>query len=161
MDELLDVESEGDDDWYELALRQAHLVFVSAGQDFVVPLCNVDGVRANCSLVTIPDMPSWVCGALSHQGRILPVIDLRERLGGSALEQGQRQVLVLVQDEEEKGALLVDAVDGTIDIQPEQVTPSGGNAKSCVLGLAQPESGSVKLVIDLRQLLSPCAGTGR
>lgn len=150
-------EDDNDDDWYELALTQAHLVFVSANQDFVVPLRSVNGVRANSTLVPIPDVPPWICGALSHRGDILPVIDLRRRMGSPALERSSRQVLVLVQSNDEKGALLVDAVDGTIDILPEQIKPSGAGPSSCVLGMAEPEEGKVKLVINLNELLAPAA----
>lgn len=146
-------ETDEDDDWYESALSQAHLVFVSSDQEFVVPLRNVNGVRANTSLVPIPDVPTWLCGALSHRGDILPVVDLRQRMGQPTLERCNRQVLVLVQSEKDKGALLVDAVDGTIDIHPEQVKPSIAGPNSCIAGLAEPDEGKVKLLVDLPELL--------
>lgn len=157
LSERLEIGEEEEDDWYETALSQAHLVFVSSDQDFVVPLRNVNGVRANSKLVPIPDVPAWICGALSHRGDILPVVDLRRRMGSPPLEKCNRQVLVLVQCDDEKGALLVDAVDGTVDILPEQIKTSGAGPNSCVLGLAEPEEGGVKLVINLSELLNPGA----
>ena len=81
-------------------------------QHFVAPMSEVAEVLHEPRYTLLPGVKSWVKGVSNVRGRLLPVIDLAEFLGGTKpQEQGERRVLVVDHDDVFAG-IVVDAVLG-------------------------------------------------
>jgi len=81
-------------------------------QHFVAPMSEVAEVLHEPRYTLLPGVKSWVKGVSNVRGRLLPVIDLAEFLGGQVpQEQGERRVLVVDHDDVFAG-IVVDAVLG-------------------------------------------------
>lgn len=72
------------------------VLFLRVGESvYVAPLASLSEVLMPAALRSVPTAPRFLCGMLNLRGRVLPVIDLRERLDLPARAQLQRQNRVL------------------------------------------------------------------
>lgn len=89
----------------------AELVTVAVGeQQFAIDIMSVREIRGWTRSTPLPNAPAHFLGMINLRGVILPVIDLRARLGLGASEVGRASVVVVVQSGERQVGLLVDAV---------------------------------------------------
>jgi purine-binding chemotaxis protein CheW len=72
------------------------VIFELGGDLFAADVLAVDRVLRYVAPSAVPDVPVWVEGVIEHRGGVIPVIDLRRRLGVAelAIDAGAR-ILVL------------------------------------------------------------------
>jgi purine-binding chemotaxis protein CheW len=85
------------------------------GRDYGLPLdCLVEVVRM-AALAPVPTAPSFVLGLLDLRGRVVPVLDLRQRLGLPPAQPGLSTPICVVETSGGGFGLVADAVS---DIRP-------------------------------------------
>jgi chemotaxis signal transduction protein len=85
------------------------------GREYGLPLdCLVEVVRM-AALAPVPGGPSFVLGLLDLRGRVVPVLDLRQRLGLPPAEPGLSTPICVVEAAGRGFGLVADAVS---DIRP-------------------------------------------
>jgi purine-binding chemotaxis protein CheW len=57
------------------------VIFELGGDLFAADVLAVDRVLRYVAPSAVPDVPAWVEGVIEHRGGVIPVIDLRRRLG--------------------------------------------------------------------------------
>jgi len=104
----------------------------------------------------IPNTPPWVRGVMNLRGTIVPVIDLRLRLGMPAADYGPFTVIVVLAVGSKVVGAIVDAVSDVLSIPDGQVqqTPDLGVAIDVrfVGGIAQADAKLV-ILLDAEALL--------
>lgn len=96
----------------EIVETRKLVAFSLLGEDYVMPLNELSEVLEIPECTRLPRVKSWVRGLANVRGRLLPVIDMADFLGGSlAGSVRDRRVLVLDMDGIYVG-LIVDAVHG-------------------------------------------------
>ncbi len=101
-------------------------------------------VRA-VAIAPLPGAPAIIEGAINVRGRIVPVVDVRQRLGLPALTNGPEQFLILLEAADRLVAIRVEDVEDVADV------PAGGlespSAVSPVIarlsGVAAMETGAL------------------
>jgi purine-binding chemotaxis protein CheW len=106
-----------------LQAREQALVFELARQPYALPLLRVREVLPLATLIQVPEAPRAFAGILRLRGSLLPVVDLRDRLGllRSAPELGQ---CILVLTGTAPVGLLVDAVRGLLPLHGLPESPA-------------------------------------
>jgi len=126
------------------------LTFELGQEEYGVPILNVQEIKGYAPVTPIPNTPPWVRGVMNLRGTIVPVIDLRLRLGMPAAEYGTFTVTVVLAVGAKVVGAIVDAVSDVLSIPDGQVqrTPDLGIAIDVrfVGGIAQADE---KLVILL------------
>jgi purine-binding chemotaxis protein CheW len=85
------------------------------GREYGLPLdCLVEVVRM-AALAPVPTAPSFVLGLLDLRGRVVPVLDLRQRLGLPPAQPGLSSPICVVEAAGHGFGLVADAVS---DIRP-------------------------------------------
>lgn len=102
-------------------VRHQYLTFLLAGQSFAFPLVDVAEITPNAELNRMPHMPKSVEGILDLRGSVLPVINLRVRLGLAAQEAKPFENILILDAGGGHTGVLVDNVDCVVTIQPEQL----------------------------------------
>jgi purine-binding chemotaxis protein CheW len=104
------------------ALQQ--LVTFRLGEDsFAADIYSVERVLRYQPPTPIPNVPEWVEGVIEYRGRIIPVIDLRQRFGLERIEpRPESRILVFLVGNEWIGAI-VDAVLEVATPTAEQLSP--------------------------------------
>jgi purine-binding chemotaxis protein CheW len=94
-----------------------------AGHAFCIDIRSVREIRGFTASTPLPQAPDYVLGVINLRGAVMPVLDLRARLGLGVTEATGRHVIVVVQNEGQTAGLLVDAVQETMMIPAEQLQP--------------------------------------
>lgn len=87
--------------------------FEIGGQEFCIDISVVREIRGWTAVTAMPQTPEYIRGVINLRGAVMPVLDLRNRLGLGRTEPSSRHVIVVVQFESRMVGLLVDAVQET------------------------------------------------
>ncbi len=90
--------------------------FEIAGQEFCIDIRSVREIRGWTPATRMPHTPAYVLGVINLRGSVMPVLDLRSRLGLGETEASSRHVFVVVQHGARTAGLMVDAVQETFVI---------------------------------------------
>ena len=141
------------------------LTFELAETEYGLDILKVREIRVWEPVTPLPNTPPFVKGVINLRGSVVPIIDLRERLGLPPRSYGPRTVVIVVnvtQDEREKVmGMVVDAVcdehllqDGLISLPPDLGGPIGS---AFVAGLAEVQ-GRMIVLLDGDRLLDLALG---
>ena len=111
------------------ARQQNILTFRLNGEDYGLDIMSVREIRGWSRATTLPHAPDYVLGVINLRGTVLPVLDLRSRLGFEGASLSERSVVLVTHHQERLTGLLVDAVSDIItvpvdDLQPPPTLPS-------------------------------------
>lgn len=99
------------------------LTFYLSSEEFAFRLSDIEEIVRYQSVTFVPKTPEYIIGVTSLRGKIIPVVDLRQRLLLKNNAQGQdarKKVLILKGERGHFGAL-VDRVKGVIRIAPSDI----------------------------------------
>mgnify|MGYP003634324702 CR=1 FL=1 len=92
--------------------------FEIADQEFCIDIRSVREIRGWTAATPVPQTPDYIFGVINLRGAVIPVVDLRGRLGLGRTEPSSRHVIVVIYDEERIAGLLVDGVQETFQVDP-------------------------------------------
>ena len=95
--------------------------FEVAGQEFCLDTRSVREIRGWSAPTRMPSAPPYVLGVINLRGVVMPVLDVRARLGLGATTETSRHVYIVVQHEDHLVGLLVDAVQETFSIDSDML----------------------------------------
>ncbi len=103
------------------------LTFVVASEEFGVDILRVQEIRGWSRPMPLPNTPSYIKGVINIRGDIVPIADLRERLGLTSLAAGPTTVIVVVRvehaGESRTMGFVVDAMSDVTSVSQEAVKP--------------------------------------
>ena len=144
-------------------LAGKHLTFVLGREHYGVPVLKVREIIRLCDITPVPQMPEYIKGVLNLRGKIIPVIDLRERFGmtAKASTKDNRNCIVVVETQVSGGkhstGLIVDAVNEVCEIKPQQVEEKvelGARVSSdYITGIAKINN-QVIILLNIEKVLS-------
>jgi len=110
------------------------VVFKLGREEYGVSILQVQEIKRMIEIARVPNSPSYIKGVVNLRGNILPVIDLKKRLGLSLGEDTDDTRVIIVKIEETVVGIIVDAVSEvtSIDsksIEPPQTIVNGVNAQ--------------------------------
>jgi len=130
------------------------LWFEVAGSAMALPVDQVLEIRAPSRCAAVPGAPREVLGLIQHRGRMIPVVDLAERVGGTSwdAESGRAAGAVIIVEAADSGArrACALAVDRVLGVRDRAATGAAG-AASAAAGAAGPAAGSI---LDLSTVFS-------
>jgi len=97
--------------------------FEIGGQEFCIDISVVREIRGWTPATAMPQTPDYIRGVINLRGAVMPVLDLRNRLGLGRTEPSSRHVIVVVQFESRMVGLLVDAVQETFMVDATLLQP--------------------------------------
>lgn len=100
------------------------LVFLMDGRHFGVPLGKVAEIQPWRPLNRMPHMPKSVDGLLDLRGQVVPVVNLRRRLGIRPREDPKGSIILVVELGAIRTGLLVDAVEGVVQDSTSRFHPA-------------------------------------
>ena len=104
---------------------QQYLTFTLEDRTYGVPLPQVAEISPYRELNRMPHMPKGVEGLLDLRGSVVPVVNLRVRLGFSALAASSDNNILILTLAGTLIGILVDQVDSVVTAREDQHAPSG------------------------------------
>jgi purine-binding chemotaxis protein CheW len=141
-----------------MSTGKAQLVTFRLGDDaFAADIFSVERVLRHAKPRPVPDLPAWMEGVIEYQGRVVPVIDLRARMGATGERPEGARILVCVVGDDWIG-MTVDSVTevATVDAAEIEAPPAvfRGLAREYLKGLVRREGSDVLVVLDMTRVLT-------
>lgn len=106
------------------AARQV-LSFRLEHETYAVDILRVREIRGFSAVTHMPDTPSHLLGVLNLRGSIVPIVDMRRRIGIDSIAPSALTVIIVLSVEGEKGrrdfGLVVDGVSDVVDLSPDAI----------------------------------------
>lgn len=98
------------------------VLFVVEDQRYGLPLETVDRVLRMVAVSPLPEAPPVALGVINVHGQVIPVVDVRRRLGLPARQHDVTAHLLVARTVRRALALPVDVVLGVTDVAADRVT---------------------------------------
>jgi len=104
-----------------------YLTFGLGEEEFALELSKVREIMDYTTITRVPRMPEFLRGVINLRGNVVPVIDLRLKLGMSATEKTVDTCIVIMEimvdgEAVDMGAL-ADSVQEVIELDPAEIEP--------------------------------------
>lgn len=145
----------------EMRETTQYLTFTLGDEDFALEITRVREVLDYTTITRVPRMPEFLRGVINLRGNVVPVVDLRLKLGMSAIHRTVDTCIVIVDimiDGEmiQMGAL-ADSVKEVIDLDPEQISPPprlGTNLENRFIKGIGAQDEKFLIILDIDTVLS-------
>lgn len=120
------------------------IIFKLGREEYGMDILRVQEIKRMMSITRVPATPAFIKGVINLRGSVLPVIDLRTRLGllEADLTEAARIIVVLVN--ESIVGFIVDEVVEVTTINPQDVEPanamSSGLSTEYISGIAKADN---------------------
>jgi purine-binding chemotaxis protein CheW len=133
------------------------LVLRLAGREVALPLEVVSEMIRMVALTPLPDVPAWLCGVLNLRGVVVPVVDLRARLGLHTSPPHLNTPISIVHAGDRLVGLLADEAVEIVNPAPNELSPAAeiGGSDHPVVAIAELGGGLLP-VVDVEKI---CTGT--
>ena len=130
-----------------------YLIFVTDNLKIGVDANNVESIVTSYAITYLPMLPDFIRGIINLRGQMMPILDIRKRLGKEPKEDG---LIIVLNIEGTPMGILVDAVDQMTDIPKDGILPMPARStQRLVNGMCTiPDGSGTMLVLDCEQLLS-------
>ena len=92
------------------------IAFEIGGQEYCIDVRSVREIRGWTPATPMPQTPDYILGVINLRGAVMPVLDLRRRLGLGKTEPSSRHVIVVIQHGPRMAGVLVDGVQETFQL---------------------------------------------
>jgi len=139
------------------AAAQQVVTFRLGGDRFAGDVAHVERVLRYAKPTPLPGLPEWIDGVIDHQGRVVPVVDLRVRFGlPREAPRPETRIIIFSTGEEWLGAV-VDAVLEVVPVPADRLAAPPkvfrGLKAEYLRGLVRQDDGLV-IFLDVPHLLS-------
>jgi len=121
------------------------VVFSLAGEEYALPITHVHEIIRYAEPRSVASGDPSVRGVISLRGKILPVLDLANRLG-LASDATAAANIVIVETDNEMAGVVCDEVEEVITVSPEQLEEAPGADATSIDGIAKIDDRLVVLL---------------
>ena len=130
------------------------LTFSSNGLNIGVSTNYVIEIITNHSITMLPLAPDYVKGIINLRGQIIPIIDIRLRMGKPSIDYTSSTCIIVLNINSVQIGIIVDAVQQVMDIDQSQISPVPvENQQELISGMVSSGGRSVILFLDCEQLV--------
>jgi purine-binding chemotaxis protein CheW len=138
-----------------------YLTFAIADEEYGLEILKVREIIGYMDITPVPQTPAYVKGVINLRGQVIPVIDLRSKLGMQSAEVTEETCIIVVEasrnGQKNDTGLVIDRVQEVLYIAGEQIqeTPEFGSSikTDFILGLGKVGK-SVKILLDIDKVLA-------
>ena len=129
------------------------VVFRLQTHEFALPVGDVAEVLRMVAITSVPEAPAWMPGVINLRGRVIPVVDLRLRLGLSAQAPGLDTPILVIRVDQMLFGGIADAMVEVLTLPGEAVEAiaSADSAPHAAAAFARAGDRLI-VVLDVHQL---------
>ncbi|MFV9509837.1 chemotaxis protein CheW [Tepidibacillus sp. LV47] len=133
------------------------IVFRLDSEEYGVEVQQVKSIERMEYITRVPNTPPFVKGVINLRGVIIPIIDLRSRLGIAEKEYNDSTRIIIVNVEGVEVGLIVDAANDVIDVPVHAIEPPpkvvGGVEAVYLRGIAKLQN-RLLILLNLNKVLN-------
>ena len=158
---MSDLHKNASDESAQKHVGQQVLSFTLEQETYAVDILRVREIRGFSAVTHMPDTPSHLLGVLNLRGSIVPIVDMRRRIGVKPMEPSALTVIIVLAVESARGrrefGLVVDGVSDVVDLAPESIKEAPdlneGNSEHLISAIASVNDRLI-LVLDIDRMLA-------
>jgi purine-binding chemotaxis protein CheW len=131
------------------------VTFKLDNEEFAVDILKVQEINKMTDITRIPNAPPFVEGVINLRGKIIPVVDLRKRLGFEGRSFGKSTRIIVVELEGMVLGFTVDSVSEVLRISESTVEPPpslvSGMESEYIEGIGKLEN-RLLLLLELKEV---------
>ncbi len=130
--------------------------FMIAEEHFGVDIMIVEEIIKMIDITPVPRAPSFVEGIINMRGRVIPIVDLRKKLGMSSGPVTDQMRIIVIFINEKRIGFIVDNVEEVIRINEDAIDVAPGTKHTFdnyVAGVARTEKGMI-IMLDIMNIFS-------
>lgn len=143
---------EEDDD----TLEGKYLTFPLGNEEYGLEIRHVTEIVGIQRITEVPDMPPFIRGVINLRGKVIPVMDVRERFNLEPKPFDDHTCIIVVNVNGTAVGLLVDTVSEVMSIPSRQIDPppsvKKGESSRYLQGLGKVGD-NVMILLDIQKLL--------
>ncbi len=105
-------------------LPREFLSFRLGGEEYGIDILTVQEIRSYEAPTRIANAPSFVLGVVNLRGVIVPILDLRLKLGCASAEYNDFTVVIVLTVMDRVIGVVVDSVSDVLEIAPNNIKPA-------------------------------------
>ncbi|HEY6546393.1 MAG TPA: chemotaxis protein CheW [Vicinamibacteria bacterium] len=125
-------------------------------EEYGVEVKLVQEIRRLTVITPVPRAPEFIRGVINLRGRIIPVVDLKKKLGLGEVQEGRAARIVVVKIQERLVGMMVDGASqvlkvpvSSVEPAPDEVVEKGGDY---IRGVAKLDKRLI-ILVDLHRIL--------
>ncbi|MFP4528281.1 MAG: chemotaxis protein CheW [Candidatus Kapaibacterium sp.] len=126
-------------------------------EEFGVDILRVQEINRMVDVTRVPNAPDYVVGVINLRGKVIPIIDLRRRLGMPPKEYDKDTRIVVIEIDGKVIGFIVDSVNEVIRIKSEITEPPppmvAGIDSEYITAIGKLED-RLLILLDLNRILS-------
>jgi len=134
-----------------------YLTFALGNEGYGIAIGNVREIIGVMEITHLPRTPHYLNGVINLRGAVIPVVDLRLKLGMEKVNQTRETCVIVVDIGDAGTGLIVDTVAEVVDITDDQIDPppafGPGADNGCILGMGKIK-GRVHILLDIARTLN-------
>ena len=131
------------------------LTFTSDGLTIGISTDYVTEIITNHSITVLPLVPDYVKGIINLRGQIIPIIDIRLRMGKEAIAYTNHTCIIVLNIDSVLSGIVVDMVQQVIDIDKSLISSMPiEDHQELINGMVSLDERSVLLFLDCEQLVN-------
>lgn len=132
------------------------LTFRSDGLTFGVSTNYIIEIITSHTLTVLPMVPDFVKGIINLRGQIIPIVDIRLRMGKMGIEYTTSSCIIVLDFNAVSIGIIVDSVEQVLDIDSTKVSsiPASDNQQELVSGMISQSDKDVILLLDCEHLIN-------
>lgn len=132
------------------------LTFRLAEEEYGVGILSVQEIRGWSSVTAIPHAPAWLLGVINLRGSVVPVVDLRIKLGLARADYNEFTVVIILNVGTRVVGIVVDGVSDVITLTDDEIRPApplgAGADTRHILGFGLGER--MRILMDVERLMA-------
>ncbi|OGR06072.1 MAG: chemotaxis protein CheW [Deltaproteobacteria bacterium RIFOXYD12_FULL_50_9] len=146
----------------EIKRAGKYLTFHLGKEEYGVGILKVKEIIGIMEITQVPNMPHYAKGVVNLRGKVIPIIDLRDKFSMAEKEYDTRTCIIVVETKDHGGAaavigIVVDEVSEVRHLTEKEIEPPPdfgvSNQNSNVLGMAK-QQGKVIILLDIDRVLT-------
>lgn len=133
-----------------------YVAFISDGLTYVISARYVTEIITNHEATRLPMVPSYISGIINLRGQIIPIIDVRCRMGKSPMEETalDHHCIIVLNIRGTEIGITVDTITKALDIDESSIAPMPtNNQEKLVSGIQTTPDGQTVLFFDCDALI--------
>jgi len=107
----------------KMNIQKEYLSFILSDEEYAIDIMMIKEIIKPVEITQVPRAPEIILGIISLRGTILPIFNLRKRLGLKDFDQNRRARIVVISSENGLVGLMVDAVTGVVKMFDSDIEP--------------------------------------
>jgi purine-binding chemotaxis protein CheW len=139
---------------------EQYLTFMLAGEEYGVAILQVQEIKGWDKVTRIPHTPEYVLGVINLRGAVVPILDLRRRLGLGSVVFGPTTVVIVVRVHHGGGertvGMVVDAVSEVYNVATSETKPPPdvcGNINTVFVRALATVQDRMLILLDMERLI--------